>query len=173
MKNLNNKGFTLLELIIVLTILATLAVAAMQSFSGSGEGAKASVHASNIAQIETAVERYMVDFSIAEADLRVPITNAHAVITKGYLKEAPENPFNDATIADYAYVIDFKTMDINGVIKLRPVARLALLNGAGTDMEINPGDEREVPADPDTNVSTAFTAELTGVGTNYNTYFGL
>ncbi len=52
------KGFTLLELLVVITLLATLAVGAMVAYEGIGENAKDVAAANNIASAENMIRNY-------------------------------------------------------------------------------------------------------------------
>lgn len=56
-----NAGFTLVELLIVVIILATLAVVVMPSFGSSSEDAKVSTLKADLALIRRALERYQVE----------------------------------------------------------------------------------------------------------------
>ncbi|HCC06953.1 MAG TPA: hypothetical protein DEP72_02125 [Clostridiales bacterium] len=174
-KKFNNKGFTLLELIIVITVLAILSAVAVQSFSGQGQGAKISAHASNIAQIENAADRYATDFVWKKTDLQVEIGDAHPLVTMGYLKKAPLNPWKkDKSIGGavdlkaYSYVLDYKIVDINGKLKLNVIPRLIQVDSSGAidaaNMEATTDAEKVsaavfVPADMDDANATAYFIE--------------
>ena len=54
-------GFSLLELLAVVTILGILAAMVIPRISSSSDTAKANVHAQNKAEINAAVERFYVD----------------------------------------------------------------------------------------------------------------
>ena len=57
MKN-NIKGFTLLELLAVLVIMATIAIIAIPIFMNKSDEAKIQAHKSNIREITNAAQRY-------------------------------------------------------------------------------------------------------------------
>ena len=58
MKKLNQKGFTLLELLAVLVIMAALAVIAIPIFLNKGDEARVQSHKANIREITNAIQRY-------------------------------------------------------------------------------------------------------------------
>ncbi|OGO85876.1 MAG: hypothetical protein A2Y24_08065 [Clostridiales bacterium GWE2_32_10] len=169
LKNINKKGFTLLELVIVITILAILAAVAVQSFSGQGQGAKTSAHLSNLSQIENAAERYEVDFNWQESDFHTVIDSSHKLVSLGYLRKAVINPWkNDSAMeaTDFGYVLDFNIIEINGKLKLQPVPRLVKLDAAGKVHS----DKKEITNDIDNPSVADFTPGDT-TDANYTEYF--
>lgn len=58
MKNLNNKGFSLVELLVVITILAILSVVAYQNFGWATDKANSSRKKTDISTIETALQQF-------------------------------------------------------------------------------------------------------------------
>ena len=74
----NRRGFSLLELLAVVTILGIIAAMVIPRISTSSDTAKANVHAQNKAEINAAVERYYVNVgSWPSADLNemLPVTS--------------------------------------------------------------------------------------------------
>lgn len=61
MKNFNNKGFSLVELLVVITILAIISVVAYQNFGWATDKAIASRKINDIWTIETALQQFKVD----------------------------------------------------------------------------------------------------------------
>ncbi len=61
MKNLNNKGFSLVELLVVITILAIISVVAYQNFGWATDKAITSRKINDVSTIETALQQYKVD----------------------------------------------------------------------------------------------------------------
>ena len=55
------RGFTLVELLVVITILAIISITAYTSFSGSTDKAKNSTKIGHIASIETGLNTFFVD----------------------------------------------------------------------------------------------------------------
>ena len=60
-KQMNKKGFTLIELIVVIAILGILAAIAIPRFSGVQDGAADETHQANIRTIESAANLYVAD----------------------------------------------------------------------------------------------------------------
>ncbi len=79
------EGFSLLELIIVIAIIATLAAIAVPIFSSKGEEARISAHRTNIMQIQAAAERYEIEKTIL-ADGAYAIGASSVIVTNGYLR---------------------------------------------------------------------------------------
>ena len=61
MKNIKNKAFTLVELLVVITILAIISVVAYQNFWGAVDKAVNSRKISDISTIETSLQQYKAD----------------------------------------------------------------------------------------------------------------
>jgi prepilin-type N-terminal cleavage/methylation domain-containing protein len=63
MKNISQKAFTLVELLVVITILAIISVVAYQNFGGAVDKANAGRKISDVSTIETSLAQYSVDNS--------------------------------------------------------------------------------------------------------------
>ncbi len=87
----NQKGFTLVELIIVMAILAILAAIAVPRFGASLNNAKEQANNANIMMIEKATELAVLNGDVTETTEDVLDT----LVQKGYLDQAPTNPVND------------------------------------------------------------------------------
>jgi prepilin-type N-terminal cleavage/methylation domain-containing protein len=61
MKKFTKKAFTLVELLVVITILAIISVVAYQSFGGATDKAVAARKISDVATIESSLQQYKVD----------------------------------------------------------------------------------------------------------------
>lgn len=61
MRQINNKGFSLVELLVVITILAIISVVAYQNFWGATDKAITSRKINDVSTIETALQQYKVD----------------------------------------------------------------------------------------------------------------
>ena len=55
----NNKGFTLVELVVVIAILGILAAIAVPRFTGSRKKAAVAAHNANVRTLESAANRYL------------------------------------------------------------------------------------------------------------------
>lgn len=96
----NQKGFTLIELIVVMAILAILAAIAVPRFGDVLSNSKQKANKSNIEMIERAAELYY-------AEEGKDVTKIDDLVPK-YLKEVPENP---VTGSDPGYDVN----TVNGV----------------------------------------------------------
>ncbi|OGO85718.1 MAG: hypothetical protein A2Y22_04680 [Clostridiales bacterium GWD2_32_59] len=124
MKKLNKKGFTLLELLAVLVILAALATIAIPIFMNKGAEARLASHKENIRVLEDAAQRYEWEEGRPAADTTTYYTEivpGHVLITKGYLKDVPVNPYKNATVSgeegtEFIYAIGKSTVASRGNI---------------------------------------------------------
>lgn len=83
-------GFTLVELLVVLAIIATLLSLAAPRYTGSVDKAKESVLHENLATLRSAIDKYYGDtgkYPAALSDL----------IAKNYLRRIPADPVTDST----------------------------------------------------------------------------
>jgi general secretion pathway protein G len=80
------RGFTLLELLIVMTIIATLAAIAVPSYTNNVRGAKEAVLKDDLHVMRTAIDSYTVDQQKAPQSL-------DDLVQSGYLKTMPVDPF--------------------------------------------------------------------------------
>lgn len=83
------KGFTLLELLVVLAILAILIAIAVPVYKGQKEKAAITAHNANVRVLETAVESYRQDNG---GDLP---GNIEDLATKHYIKNVPKVPASE------------------------------------------------------------------------------
>jgi general secretion pathway protein G len=78
-------GFTLLELLIVMMIIATLAAMAIPSYTRNVQAAKEAVLREDLQVMRTAIGSYTVDKQKAPQGLE-------DLVTSGYLKAIPKDP---------------------------------------------------------------------------------
>jgi len=94
----NQKGFTLVELMVVMAILALLAGLAMPKFTGVLSAAREDANNANLRMLQNAVDLYCVTEDVAPAD----VDSFKEVINEGYLDAEPKPPegYNDYVVAD-------------------------------------------------------------------------
>lgn len=86
----NQKGFTLVELIIVMAILAILAAIAVPRFGASLDKAKEQADAANQMMLEKAAEMFVLNGEVALTTANQDITSD--LETKDYVSEIPDDP---------------------------------------------------------------------------------
>jgi general secretion pathway protein G len=82
----HDAGFTLIELIIVMTIIGILMLLAVPRFSGAIKMAKEAVLKEDLHVMREAIDSYTMDKQKAPQSLE-------DLVTDGYLKKVPEDPF--------------------------------------------------------------------------------
>ncbi len=83
------RGFTLLELMIVLTIIAILASVAVPMYQATILRAKEAVLKENLHSLRTVIDQYT-------ADKRTAPQSLEDLIAAGYLRDVPEDPITDS-----------------------------------------------------------------------------
>ncbi len=99
---LTRQGFTLVELVIVVSILGILAAIVLPEFQGHAQEAKEVAAKDNLRILRTTIERYAFDHNGIppgypdDNTSNLPIMAAfqYKVINENYLNDIPENPFN-------------------------------------------------------------------------------
>jgi prepilin-type N-terminal cleavage/methylation domain-containing protein len=93
----NQKGFTLVELMVVVVIIGILVAIAIPVYNNTLGSAKEKADAANIRTIEGAVAVYIAEKGV-EPELTIDV-----LVEEGYLREEPKSPY-DAT---KGYIITF------------------------------------------------------------------
>ncbi|MEZ7891525.1 MAG: prepilin-type N-terminal cleavage/methylation domain-containing protein [Candidatus Wallbacteria bacterium] len=88
LRNKTAKGFTLIELMIVIAIIGILAAIAVPNFNRARLQAKKKACTSNMKTIEGAVELYNMENSVTEAN----VVQTATLSSMGYLKTEPKCP---------------------------------------------------------------------------------
>lgn len=129
----NNKGFTLVELVVVIAILGILAAIAVPRFTGSRKNAAVAAHNANVRTLESAANMYLVDGG------EDTTWNKESDSWKDYLQEWPDIPDlvkNYLNITNDNYTVDNYTVVIkDGEITVEP--GYVELSGEGKIVEKN------------------------------------
>jgi prepilin-type N-terminal cleavage/methylation domain-containing protein len=109
----NKKGFTLIELIVSVTIIAVLTIVGMVSFSGTNKGARDSRRMADLENIRMSLELYRQgtgDSYPVSSDI-----NDLSILSPNYLKEIPIDPKDDTDY--YYYSSDGLTYEIYAIVE--------------------------------------------------------
>lgn len=82
-------GFTLVELLVVMAIIATLLSLAVPRYSGSVDKAREAVLRENLASMRNALDKFYGDSGLYP-------TTLNDLVTKRYLRRIPDDPISDS-----------------------------------------------------------------------------
>ncbi|TJX68655.1 type II secretion system protein [Soehngenia saccharolytica] len=111
----NKKGFTLIELVVVIAILGILAALAIPRFTGTRESANTQTVISNLRSIESAVELYA-------AQKNIPTASVDKEGAQSVMENWPEGP------GDAEYVVENGEPKVN--IQKLPIKTNEMLVGS-------------------------------------------
>ncbi len=152
MANINsklfNQGFTLVELIIVVSILGILAAIVLPEFQGHAQKAKEAAAKDNLRILRTTIERYAFEHNDVPPGYpgndptNTPgslLVTSQLTIVNNYLSEMPENPFNGYSsvyiVANNGTVTDGMAVGSPQGWVYQPSTKTVKLNYSGTDSE--------------------------------------
>lgn len=107
-------GFSLIELMVVMAVIAVLVSIAMPRYQGSVENAKLVALKSNLHQLRLAIDRYHDDKASFPASLEV-LAEQH------YLREVPVDPITES--AKTWVLVEETESDMTGVVDVRSGAQ--------------------------------------------------
>jgi general secretion pathway protein G len=130
----SDAGFTLIELIIVVTLIGILAAIAMPAMSNAPKRAKEAVLRENLYQIRSCIDQYLADKGNYPETLQ-------ALVDDGYLREMPYDPFARSREAWKEELADLETDEelqpnegeTPGVIDVRSSSEEIALDGSRYD----------------------------------------
>ena len=143
-----NQGFTLVELIIVVSILGILAAIVLPEFQGHAQKAKEATAKDNLRILREAIERYAFDHN--EVPPGYPGDDStqnpgtlwflqQLSISKKYLSELPENPLNGYSavyiVANNGTITDGMAAGSAQGWVYQPSTKTVKINMTGTDSE--------------------------------------
>lgn len=131
MKKLNLKGFSLVELLVVITIIAILSVVAYSAVGGQTGKARDARRQQDLAAIKSALEVYYIENGKYPADQSgvLPTDQTDPDFTPKYLEKIPKDPADK----DYKYESTNTTYQIAATLENEGTAK-AYVVGNGTDL---------------------------------------
>jgi general secretion pathway protein G len=83
------RGFSLIEFLIVVTLIVVLAVIGLSTYSTSVARAKEAVLRENLFRLRDSIDQFYADKGTYPPDLS-------ALVTDGYMRQVPKDPFTDS-----------------------------------------------------------------------------
>ena len=121
-----DSGFTLLELLIVMMIIATLSAIAIPSFTRNVKAAKEAVLREDLHVMREAIDSYTVDEQKAPMSL-------NDLVTAGYLKALPKDPMtgrDDTWLTSQSDSLSSVDQTAGGIDDVHSNAQLTALDGS-------------------------------------------
>lgn len=131
MKNLKiKKGFSLVELLVVITIIAILSVVAYTAVGGQTTKAKNSRRMQDIGTIQTALEAYFI------SEGRYPkvdgVTYDGGELDKKYISKKPVDPWSkDGNPVHYVYGVSGKTYQLAATLEIDDTYKAYVVGNGG------------------------------------------
>lgn len=116
----NEQGFSLIELIVVIAIIATLVVIAMPRYQGTVDNAELVALKSNLHVLRESIDRYNEDRAEYPGALQ-------DLVEQRYLRAIPIDPITDS--AQTWVVLEESINDRTGIVDVRSGAKGATTNG--------------------------------------------
>lgn len=114
--NKNEKGFTLIELVVVIAILGILAALAVPKLGSSRDKAAKAAHNANVRTLQSAAMMFIADNGIPSDEDYKWDDSTHTEDWEKYLQSWPEVP-SGLTISDDEYVVTFNA---DGKVEVSP-----------------------------------------------------
>ncbi len=122
-RNPSSNGFTLLELIVVITIMGILVSIALPNYRNSVLSAREAVLRENLYRLRDLIDQYQSDKG------KYPET-LEALVTDGYLRKIPPDPISQAPWVEIPPEADSTSGEaLTGVFDIRSASSQAGLNG--------------------------------------------
>lgn len=102
----NQRGFTIVELLIVIVVIGILAVIAIVAYNGVQQRARDSMRTSDVTAVEKALELYKVDNgsypSVGTDNIGYAVSTLATALVPTYIAKLPNDP--NTSLTNYQYV---------------------------------------------------------------------
>ena len=136
-KTKNQKGFTLIEILVVISIIGLLAVFLVPNLMGARDRAKEAAVKSVMHSVQLALEAYQMENEVYPIGTNIALESLakNYLMGAGYLASVPKNPFTgqEYTDADVAGKIIYNYTDATGSYTLTGYKR----NGSSKVLELS------------------------------------